>query len=62
MAVFQHITQSVRVLLIALLSVPVFAGLVGVVLPAFGYFPALNAFDFNLGVFKHLFALSLIHI
>lgn len=58
MAVFQHITQSVRVLLIALLSVPVFAGLVGVVLPAFGYFPALNAFDFNLGVFKHLFALE----
>jgi len=55
---FQHIAFSVRVLLIALLSIPVLAGLVGVVLPAFGYFPALDAHAFTFSVFAQLFAID----
>lgn len=58
MTLFQRITLSVRVLLILMLSLPVLAGLVGVVLPAFGYFPALDAHDFTFSVFAQLFAID----
>ena len=58
MTLFQRITLSVRGLLILLLSLPVLAGLVGVVLPAFGYFPALDAHHFTFSVFAQLFAID----
>ncbi|MDO6566113.1 ABC transporter permease subunit [Alteromonas sp. 1_MG-2023] len=58
MTLFQRITLSVRALLILLLSLPVLAGLVGVVLPAFGYFPALDAHNFTFDVFGRLFAID----
>lgn len=58
MTLFQRITVSVRVLLILLLSLPVLAGLIGVVLPAFGYFPALDAHHFTFSVFAQLFAID----
>ena len=40
---------------IALLTVPVLAGLVGTVLPAFGYLPALGGTSFSTAPFKMLF-------
>lgn len=58
MTLFQRLTLSVRALLTLLLSLPVLAGLVGVVLPAFGYFPALDAHHFTLSVFAQLFAID----
>ncbi|WP_247670758.1 ABC transporter permease subunit [Alteromonas sp. MMG017] len=58
MTLFQRITVIVRVLLILLLSLPVLAGLIGVVLPAFGYFPALDAHHFTFSVFAQLFAID----
>ncbi|CAD5272590.1 putative thiamine transport system permease protein [Alteromonas sp. 38] len=58
MTLFQRITLSVRVLLVLLLSLPVLAGLVGVMLPAFGYFPALDAHDFTFTVFAQLLAID----
>jgi putative thiamine transport system permease protein len=41
---------------LALLIVPVAAGLLGIALPAFGYFPALGGREFSLGAFHALFA------
>ncbi|MFT5283455.1 MAG: putative thiamine transport system permease protein, partial [Yoonia sp.] len=42
-------------ILITLLIVPVVAGLLGVMLPAFGWLPALGEDTFNLRGFKALF-------
>jgi putative thiamine transport system permease protein len=52
-------TRTVRTsptILIALLVVPVLGGLLGVLLPAFGWFPALGATDIGLFGFSELFA------
>lgn len=52
-------TRTVRTsptILIALLVVPVLGGLLGVLLPAFGWFPALGATELGLFGFSELFA------
>jgi putative thiamine transport system permease protein len=41
-------------LVIAVVSVPVLAGLIGTLLPAFGYLPALGGTNFSLDPFRHL--------
>ena len=46
----------VRLLVALLLIGPVGAGLIGVVLPAFGYFPAIGRTTFGLDAFAELFA------
>ena len=51
---FQRFTAVVRVALITLLSVPVAAGLLGVIAPAFGYFPALGHTQWSLTIFAEL--------
>jgi putative thiamine transport system permease protein len=43
-------------LVIALVAVPVSAGLIGTLLPAFGYLPALGGTDFNLAAFAQFFS------
>ena len=42
MTVFERYTQGASLLFMAVLFVPITAGVVGVILPAFGYFPALE--------------------
>lgn len=54
MSRFHQLTYAVRVTLIALLSVPVLAGLLGVIAPAFGYFPALGYTQWSLISFADL--------
>ena len=43
-------------LTIFLLTIPVLAGLIGTVLPAFGYLPALGGIEFSTAPFQTLFA------
>jgi putative thiamine transport system permease protein len=43
-------------LTLLLLAGPVLAGLIGTLLPAFGYLPALGGMEFSLEPFRHLFA------
>ncbi len=51
---FPVLAQSVRWLFIGVLSLPIIAGVAGVLLPAFGYFPALGETSFSLRVFAGL--------
>lgn len=51
---FPVIAQAVRWIFISVLSLPIIAGVVGVMLPAFGYFPALGQNTFSLSVFAEL--------
>lgn len=51
---FTHAVQHTPKLLMALLILPVLGGLVGVLLPAFGYIPALNKMSFSLQGFSAL--------
>ncbi|MCQ8878612.1 ABC transporter permease subunit [Pseudoalteromonas shioyasakiensis] len=51
---FTHAVQHTPKLLMALLILPVLGGLVGVLLPAFGYIPALNKMSFSLQGFNAL--------
>jgi len=54
---FTHITLVARWCLLLLLCIPVLAGLVGVIFPALGYFPAIGANTFSTQVFATLFGL-----
>ena len=54
---FTHITLVARWCLLLLLCIPVLAGLVGVIFPALGYFPAIGANAFSTQVFAALFDL-----
>lgn len=54
---FTHITLVARWCLLLLLCIPVLAGLVGVIFPALGYFPAIGANAFSTQVFATLFGL-----
>lgn len=54
---FTHITLVARWCLLLLLCIPVLAGLVGVIFPALGYFPAIDANAFSTQVFATLFDL-----
>ncbi|MCG7636327.1 ABC transporter permease subunit [Alteromonas sp. CNT1-28] len=54
---FIHITLVARWCLLLLLCIPVLAGLVGVIFPALGYFPAIGANTFSAQVFATLFGL-----
>jgi len=51
---FTRLIRTSPYLLITLLVVPVVGGLIGVLLPAFGWFPALNATEFSLQGFSQL--------
>jgi putative thiamine transport system permease protein len=51
---FPRLVGNSPYLLIALLVVPVLGGLLGVLLPAFAWFPALNSTEFNLSGFTQL--------
>ncbi len=51
-----HVARFAPLLVIAIVSVPVLSGLIGTVLPAFGYFPANGGLRFSLEPFRHLFA------
>ncbi len=51
---FTHAVQHTPKLLMALLILPVLGGLAGVLLPAFGYIPALNKMSFSLQGFNAL--------
>lgn len=51
---FTRLVNSSPYLLISLLVFPVLGGLLGVLLPAFGWFPALNVNEFNLFGFEQL--------
>ncbi|APD93938.1 ABC transporter permease [Alteromonas mediterranea] len=55
---FAQFTRIMRWSLLLLLCIPVLAGLVGVIFPALGYFPAIGANSFSLDVFRTLFALD----
>jgi len=52
---FTRVVRNSPFVLIALLVVPVLGGLLGVLLPAFGWFPAIDATDFGLFGFSALF-------
>ncbi|WP_240692169.1 ABC transporter permease [Alteromonas portus] len=54
---FTHATLFARWCLLLLLCIPVLAGLVGVIFPALGYFPAIGANGFSTQVFVTLFTL-----
>lgn len=54
---FTHVTLVARWCLLLVLCVPVLAGLIGVLFPALGYFPAIGANAFSTDVFATLFAL-----
>ena len=54
---FTHITLVARWCLLLLLCIPVLAGLVGVIFPALGNFPAIGANTFSTQVFATLFGL-----
>ena len=53
---FTRLVRNSPYLLIALLVVPVAGGLLGVLLPAFSWLPALNETSFNLSGFSQLFS------
>ena len=55
---FAQFTRIMHWCLLLLLCIPVLAGLVGVIFPALGYFPAIGANSFSLDVFRTLFALD----
>ncbi|MBU3023072.1 ABC transporter permease [Aestuariibacter sp. A3R04] len=55
---FAQTTLITRWCLLLLLCIPVLAGLVGVVFPALGYFPAIGANTFSTAVFIALFSLD----
>lgn len=55
---FQRFTLIARIAFVAVLSIPVLAGVVGVLFPAFGYFPALGSDSFNATGFAQLFAVD----
>lgn len=55
---FAQFTRIMRWCLLLLLCIHVLAGLVGVIFPALGYFPAIGANSFSLDVFRTLFALD----
>ncbi|MEO0392136.1 MAG: ABC transporter permease [Pseudomonadota bacterium] len=48
--------RLIPVITLALMLGPVFAGLVGTILPAFGYLPALGGGQFGLAIFQELLA------
>lgn len=52
---FTRLVRNSPFVLIALLVVPVLGGLLGVLLPAFGWFPAIDATDIGFFGFKDLF-------
>lgn len=52
--VFTRLVRSSPYLLMALLVVPILGGLLGVLMPAFGWFPALNATQLSLDGFSQL--------
>ena len=56
MTVFERYTQGASLLFMAVLFVPITAGVVVVILPAFGYFPALGSEQFNVQAFHAFFA------
>jgi putative thiamine transport system permease protein len=58
MSRFHLFALIMRILLMVTLSVPVMAGLIGVLLPAFGFFPALGSVDFSFDAFRMLFAVD----
>jgi putative thiamine transport system permease protein len=58
---FNRITVWAKWLLLCLLIIPVVAGVIGVFLPAMGYFPAIGAEQFNFRVFAALFDVAGIH-
>lgn len=55
-AVFTRVVRSSPYLLITVLVLPVLGGLLGVILPAFGWLPALGKTTFNLLGFQQLIA------
>lgn len=55
---FTRLTVFTRLLLFLLLLIPVSVGLIGIVFPSFGYFPALDRHDFSFDIFKQLFAVD----
>ncbi|WP_420933022.1 ABC transporter permease [Alteromonas sp. A081] len=58
---FERVSDCARWLLLCLLTIPVLAGVVGVFLPAMGYFPAIGANQFDFRVFAALFDVAGIH-
>jgi putative thiamine transport system permease protein len=58
---FNRIIVWAKWLLLCLLIIPVLAGVVGVFLPAMGYFPAIGANQFDFRVFAALFDVAGIH-
>lgn len=52
---FQRFTQLMRMGLFIVLLLPVLMGVIGVLLPALGYFPALGKMDLGFAVFAELF-------
>ncbi|MDP5254063.1 MULTISPECIES: ABC transporter permease [unclassified Vibrio] len=52
---FQQFTWLMRMGLFAALLIPVLMGVVGVLMPALGYFPALGEMEIGFGVFATLF-------
>jgi putative thiamine transport system permease protein len=50
------LARAAPYLIIAIVSVPVLSGLLGTILPAFGYLPALGGTDFSFEPFRTLFA------
>ncbi len=48
--------RAAPLLIIAIVSLPVLSGLLGTLLPAFGYLPALGGAELSLGPFRRLFA------
>ena len=58
---FNRIAVCAKWLLLCLLIIPVAAGVIGVFLPAMGYFPAIGANQFDFRVFAALFDVAGIH-
>ena len=58
---FNSLTVWAKWLLLCLLIIPVVAGVIGVFLPAMGYFPAIGADQFDFRVFAALFDVAGIH-
>jgi putative thiamine transport system permease protein len=55
---FSTFTVTARWLMLSLLCIPVLAGIIGVVFPAFGYFPAIGEVQFSIKPFLSFFALE----
>lgn len=53
---FKRLIKPFPLCVLALLFAPIAGGLIGVVLPAFGWFPALGGHTFNLQAWQNLFA------